>query len=163
MDTPAVGPLGHPGRLSSPLGAAMPPRGLRFEEAAGQRLPLGGINGYLGVRGKQGKKKDKFQGITPKKQHRTRLFSTAKEAAIALAQMREDLELGMLPERTPRSRTPTALNDSFKKAQVGVYLGDLLRQAREGVPCVRAVLLSPQQAAAAVARGVAVAYAELME
>ena len=46
----------------------MPPR---FEEAGGQRLPLGGVNGYRGVRGKQGRKKDKFQGVTPKKQHRT--------------------------------------------------------------------------------------------
>jgi len=24
------------------------------------RLPLGGVNGYIGVRGKQGRKKDKF-------------------------------------------------------------------------------------------------------
>ena len=30
-------------------------------EAVGAlRLPLGGINGYVGVRGKQGRKKDKF-------------------------------------------------------------------------------------------------------
>ena len=65
----------------------------RFEEAAGQRLPLGGVNGYAGVRGKQGKKKDKFQGVTPRKRHRTGYFDTAKEAAIAFAQLREDLEL----------------------------------------------------------------------
>ena len=43
----------------------------RFEEVAGQRLPLGGVNGYAGVRGKQGKKKDKYQGCTPRKKHRT--------------------------------------------------------------------------------------------
>ena len=30
-------------------------------EAVGAlRLPLGGVNGYIGVRGKQGRKKDKF-------------------------------------------------------------------------------------------------------
>ena len=30
-------------------------------EAVGTlRLPLGGVNGYVGVRGKQGRKKDKF-------------------------------------------------------------------------------------------------------
>ena len=131
----------------------MPRKQQRFEEVAGQRLPLGGVNGYRGVRGKQGKKKNKYQGVTPKKKHRTRLFATAKEAAIALAQLREDLELGMLPERTPKIRSSATLNDSFKKAQVGVYLGDLLRQEREGVSSVRAVLLSPQQAAAAASGG----------
>ena len=29
------------------------------------RLPLGGINGYVGVRSRQGYNKDKFQGTTP--------------------------------------------------------------------------------------------------
>ena len=82
MDTPAVAPLGHPRQVVLPSQAAMPPHGLRFEEAGGQRLPLGGVNGYLGVRGGQGKKKDKFQGVTPKKRHRTGHFHTAKEAAI---------------------------------------------------------------------------------
>ena len=56
----------------------------RFEEAGGQRLPLGGMNGYLGVRGKQGRKKDKYQGVTPKKKHRTELFDTPLEAALSL-------------------------------------------------------------------------------
>ena len=71
----------------------MPRRQQLFEEAGGQRLPLGGVNRYAGVRSKQGKKKDKFQGTTPKKKHRTQLFATSLEAAIALAQLREDLEL----------------------------------------------------------------------
>ena len=68
----------------------------RFEEAGGHRLPLGGINGYFGVRGKQGRGKDQYQGVTPKKKHRTKLFNTAREAAIAFAQLREDVELRML-------------------------------------------------------------------
>ena len=43
-------------------------------EAVGAlRLPLGGINGYIGVRGKQGRKKDKFQGTTPTKTRRTNI------------------------------------------------------------------------------------------
>ena len=54
----------------------MPRRQQQYEEVAGQRLPLGGINGYRGVRGKQGKKKNKFQGVTPKKQHRTLHYIT---------------------------------------------------------------------------------------
>ena len=41
----------------------------------------------MGVRGKQGRKKDKFQGVTPKKTHRTQHFDTAQEAAIALARL----------------------------------------------------------------------------
>ena len=131
----------------------MPPREPRFELAGGQRLPLGGINGYIGVRGKQGKKKNKFQGITPKKKHRTEHFDTAQEAAIALAQLREDLELGMLEERVQKKQKKAAANEPSKKAQVGVYLGTLLAQQRAGIPTARAYLLSQQQAAAALAGG----------
>ena len=57
-------------------------------EAVGAlRLPLGGINGYVGVRGKQGRKKDKFQGTTPTKTRRTKHFKTARQAAVALAEL----------------------------------------------------------------------------
>ena len=135
----------------------------RVELAGGQRLPLGGLNGYAGVRGKQGRKKNKFQGVTPRKQHRTGLFDTAQEAALALAQLREDLELGMLAERAPKKAVPPAGSAASKKLEAGVFLGDLLSLQRAVVPCVRAVLLSPQQAAAAVARGVAVAYADVVQ
>ena len=137
----------------------MPPREARVEVAGGQRLPLGGINGYLGVRGKQGKKKNKFQGVTPKKQHRTRLFDTAKEAAIARAQLKEDLELGMLTERAPKKAQPAAPTEPSKKAQVGVYLGTLLAQQQAVVPTVRAWVLSEQQVAAALTSGMALAFA----
>ena len=107
----------------------MPRRQQLFEEAGGQRLPLGGLNGYAGVRGKQGKKKDKFQGTTPKKKHRTQLFATSLEAAIALAQLREDLELGMLEQRSlPKAKSPKTTAAS-KKKEVGVYLGELLRHS----------------------------------
>jgi hypothetical protein len=77
----------------------MPRAALRFEEAGGQRLPLGGRNCYLGVRGTQGRAANMFQGMAPKKQHRTRLCQSAQEAAIALAQMKEPLELGIFEER----------------------------------------------------------------
>ena len=63
----------------------MPRRQPRFEEVDGLRVPLGGKNGYIGVRGKQGRKRDKFQGVTPRKQHRTSPKKTSKEAAVALA------------------------------------------------------------------------------
>ena len=43
------------------------------------RLPLGGMNGYLNVRGRQGRQKDKYQGCTPNKTRRTKLFDTPRE------------------------------------------------------------------------------------
>ena len=132
---------------------AMPRAQPRFEAVDGLRVPLGGINGYKGVRGKQGRKKNKYQGVTPRKTHRTGHFDTAKEAAIAFAQLREDLELGMLEQRAPQTAQPPAANEPSKKAQVGVYLGTLLAQQRAVVPSARAWLLSPQQAAAALAGG----------
>ena len=49
------------------------------------RLPLGGLNGYVNVRGKQGRKKNKFQGCTPSKTRRTSLYNTPREPAVALA------------------------------------------------------------------------------
>ena len=140
----------------------MPRAVLRFEEAGGQRLPLGGRNGYLGVRGGQGRKKDKFQGTTPKKTHRTGHHDTALEAAIAFAQMKEDLDLGILEERSTKKAQPRASTDTSKKADVGVYLGRLLQQQRADVLCVWGAPLSQQQAAALVARRVAVAYAEVL-
>ena len=140
----------------------MPRAVLRFEEAGGQRLPLGGRNGYLGVRGGQGRKKDKYQGTTPQKRHRTKHYNTALEAAIAFAQMKEDLDLGILEERGQKKPQPPASDATSKKKDVGVYLGHLLQQQRADVLCVWGVLLTEQQAAAAAARRVAVAYADVL-
>ena len=149
--------------------ATMPPAQSRFEEAAGQRLPLGGINGYAGVRGKQGRKKDKFQGVTPRKQHRTKLFGTPLEAALAFAQLKEDLELGMLEQRSRKQQQqqPATLTAS-RKLEVGTYLGYLRLPPMAAAPVVPTVamtvacaMLSEQQAALAVARGVAVTYADV--
>ena len=55
-------------------------------------LPLGGRHRYKGVRGSQGRKKNKFQGYTPKKTHFTKLVETAVEAAVDLAIMKNELE-----------------------------------------------------------------------
>ena len=136
----------------------MPPR---FEEAGGQRLPLGGVNGYRGVRGKQGRKKDKFQGVTPKKQHRTAHFDTALEASIALAQLKSDLELGI--ESCKKEEKPATTSTVSKQNALGTYLG-YMRQpqllAAAVVPPVACAPLSREQAAAAMLRGVPVAYAD---
>ena len=64
------------------------------------RLPLGGVNGYKHVRGKQGRAKDLFQGTTPRKSRRTALFGTAREAAIALAELKEQQ-----PDRVSTTRS----------------------------------------------------------
>ena len=139
----------------------MPPAQPRFADIAGQRLPLGGINGYVGVRGKQGRGKDMFQGITPRKQHRTKLFKEPTDAASALAQLREDIEVGMQPQQQLRRPAAPAAAAASKKFEVGTYLGYLRRPPLPVVPMQACVLLAPQQAAAAQARGVPFAYADV--
>ena len=49
-----------------------------------------------------------------------------------------------------------------EKVEVGTYLGHLLRLPWAGIPPVECALLSQQEAAEAVARGVAVAYARVL-
>ena len=61
----------------------------RVERVGELRLPLGGVNGYANVRGKQGRKKNKYQGYTPNKTRRTKPCDTARKAAIALAELQQ--------------------------------------------------------------------------
>ena len=89
-------------------------------------MPLGGVNGYVGVHGKQGRKKDKYQGVTPRKQHRTGPYETPKEAAVALAHLRHDLELGLVEQRSRKKSQPPAGTAAPRKLEVGTYLGLLL-------------------------------------
>ena len=58
-----------------------------FEDVNGVRVERGGKHGYQHVRGGQGRKKDKFQGLSPKKSHLTGLFDSPQEAAVAYARM----------------------------------------------------------------------------
>ena len=140
----------------------MPPSSPRFEEVGGQRLPLGGVNGYQHVRGKQGKKRNKFQGVSPGKKTRTRHYDTALEAAIAFAQLKEDRELGFTAKGGSEKKELPPSSGGSKKVEVGTYLGHLLQQPQSVIPTVAAATLSPQQAGDAVARGVPVAYAQLL-
>ena len=113
----------------------------------------------MGVRGKQGRKKNKYQGVTPRKTHRTGPKNTPKEAAVALAHLRHDLELGIVEERSRKKPRPApAGNAARKKVEVGTYLGHLLRPPPAGIQTVACALLSQQEAAEASARGVAVAF-----
>ena len=119
----------------------------RFEEAGGQRLPLGGLNGYLGVRGKQGHNKNMFQGISPKKKHRTKLFYKAQDAAIAYAQLKEDLSLGMLEQRQPSQKPVTpATAAAPKRWELGTLLGRLPQPPRAVIPTVACADLLLQRA-----------------
>ena len=97
----------------------MPRAQPRFEAVDGLRVPLGGINGYKGVRGKQGRKKNKYQGVTPRKTHRTGPHETPKEAAVALARLRHDLELGVVVQRSRKKPQPPAGTAAAKKLEVG--------------------------------------------
>ena len=81
---------------------------------------------------------------------------------MALARLRHDLELGVLPQRSSKKPQPPAHSAAPKKVEVGVYLGLLLRQPRAGIPTVAAALLSKQEAGEAAARGVVVAYARIL-
>ena len=82
-------------------------RGPLVERFGNLELPLRGKNEYAGVRGKQGRSSDRFQGYTPKKKHFTRLCDTAQEAAVALATLKMELEAGfdgMTQEVKPRKK-----------------------------------------------------------
>lgn len=65
------------------------------ERFGNRLLPLGGANRYKGVRGKQGRKRDKYQGCTPRKTHFTGLYDTALEAAVAFDDLKQDLKNGI--------------------------------------------------------------------
>tara|TARA_B110000046_G_scaffold155947_1_gene166513 strand:- start:59 stop:517 length:459 start_codon:yes stop_codon:yes gene_type:complete len=127
-----------------------------FEDVDGLRLKRGGKNGYKGVRGGQGRAKNKYQGVTPRKTHRTALCDSPRAAAIAFAQMAQRIALCHLPQ-----------NNAAVTISASVSLPDF-GAAASGVACVSSrplgpiscALLRPEQAAAAVARGVAVAMAE---
>ena len=67
-------------------------------------IATGGKSGYKNVRGGQGPNGDKFQGYTKGKKHTTKLYDTAREAAIELAILERDILDGLSPDKKPRSR-----------------------------------------------------------
>ena len=74
------------------------------------RLPRGGKHGYLGVRGGQGKHRNRFQAyesLDSKKRTVPGLFDSAHDAAVALAHWKQQRELGLADEpaaKRPRKR-----------------------------------------------------------
>ena len=61
-------------------------------------------SGYIGVRGKQGPSKDKYQGYTQDKQHTTKLFDEPQEAAVALATLKQNIALGFIDTNGKKPR-----------------------------------------------------------
>ena len=88
------------------FGMQRAPREVLVERFGNLLLPLGGKYEYKRVRGKQGRKRDKFQGYTPKQTHFTELHDTAQEAAVALANLKQELAAGYdsVHERKPRKK-----------------------------------------------------------
>ena len=61
----------------------------------------------------------------------------------------------MLEERGAKKAKSPEITAASKKKEVGVYLGELLRQQRAVVPTVACVLLLPHQAAVPQRRAMA--------
>ena len=123
-----------------------------FEDVEGVRVERGGKHGYKHVRGGQGRSKNKFQGVSPKKTSRTNLFDSPQEAAVAYARMvtarvRERQELGSRLRSSPL-------------IDFGAAASSLVVAAVRPIGPISCAPLSSSQAAAAVARGVQVAMAE---
>ena len=70
----------------------------------------GGKNGYTRVRGGQVPNQDKWQGYIKGKKKTTSLYDTAEEAAVALAQLEQDIALGLVDvdDKKPRKSRKTS-------------------------------------------------------
>ena len=143
-----------------------------FENVGGVRVERGGITGYRHVRGRQGRGKNLFQGFTPKKGHRTALYASAKEAAVAFAKkqfvglMQKDA-VAVQPAAAPTLAPMGGVTPATTSARLmplvqcpSVIPLSLQWSPQPALPVVRCVLLTREQAAAAASRGVALAMAE---
>lgn len=141
-----------------------------FEDVGGVRVARGGKHGYMHVRGGQGRNKRLFQGISPRKGHRTALYATTKEAAVAFAKKLfvGSKQKGALaappaaaPALAPMGVTPaTASARHMPVVQCTWGVVPLsLQWSPQSLPVVRCALLTREQAAAAAAYGVAMAMA----
>ena len=70
-------------------------REIIIEKHGDLKLVVGGKHGYVRVRGGQGSTKNLYQGYTKDKKHSTAAFPTPREAAIALAELEQDLDAGL--------------------------------------------------------------------
>ena len=86
------------------------------------RLVHGGKHGYVGVRGRQGKKRNKYQAyvaVDGKKKTVSGLYKSAHAAAVALAQWKQNRELGLEDEpdeKQPRKKRGTKAAEQLATA-----------------------------------------------
>ena len=133
-----------------------------YENVGGVRVERGGKHGYKHVRGGQGRDENMIQGTTPRKIHRTSLFHTPKEAAVAFAK-KLFVGAGMKDAAAQQQAAALALAPMgaahAASLRMTLALGEPLARGVP-IPSVHAVLLTREQAAAAAARGVPLALAE---
>jgi hypothetical protein len=79
-------------------------REVLIEREGDLKLLVGGKHGYVRVRGGQGADKNQFQGYTIDKKNTTAGFQTAREAALALAELERDLAAGLDKAARKRQR-----------------------------------------------------------
>ena len=112
-------------------------REVYVERVGDLKLLVGGKHGYVRVRGGQGPDKDKYQGYTVDKKNTTASFKTAREAAIALAELERGSPRGLAGELGGRLRRQAAPCARLAR-----------RQSQERVEEVRRLLRQPGQEAA---------------
>ena len=88
------------------------------------RLVRGGKHGYVGVRGRQGKKRNEFQAyvaVDGKKKTVSGLWKSAHAAAVALAQWKQNRELGL--EDEPNEKQPRKKRGTNAAEQLATAAG----------------------------------------
>jgi len=96
---------------------------------------------------------NKYQGVTPRKTHRTALCDSPRAAAIASAQMTQRIALCHLPQ----NNAAVTISASVSLPDFGAAASGVAGVSSRPLGPISCALLRPEQAAAAVARGVAVA------
>ena len=99
------------------------------------RLVRGGKHGYAGVRGGQGKQRDKFQAYTTVDSRKVTvcgLYESAHAAAVALAQWKQERELGFADvepsEKEPRKRRSSKSTEQPMTVAAGARSCHLVRE-----------------------------------
>lgn len=121
--------VGYP-RAAAPV---MEDASVDDERFGALRLPRGGKHGYRGVRGGQGKKRDRFQAYTTVASTKVTvpgLFQSAHEAAVALALWKQQHELGIDEEPAPKKARKKRSSALAERPSTCGSAGDLIQLPR---------------------------------
>ena len=117
----------------------VPVKQVLVERCGDLHLLVGGANGYKRVRGGQGPDKNQFQGYTTDKKNTTKAFNSAREAAVALAELERDLAAGL--DKAARKRRKGARSAPSEPTPSNrPSLCTLLPSYPELLSCARCVL-----------------------